>query len=99
MLAAVTDGGWCLLCARVFNVPYLINQRSAGSDLAKEEVELLARAVVASLRQEELNLLLNLLLVQVPAVLIVHAGSGRGVRGPYEHTNTSQIKTWYLHFS
>lgn len=91
-------GGWCSPCA-CFYVVYLINQCSVGSDLAKEEVELLARAVVASLRQEELHLLLNLLLVQVPAVLIVHAGSSRGVRGPYRHMNKSQIKTRYLHVS
>lgn len=53
-----------------------------GSDLAEQQVELLARAVVSSLGQEELHLLLNLLLVQVPAVFIVHAGPSRGVRGP-----------------
>lgn len=52
-----------------------------GSDLAEQQVELLARAVVSALGQEELHLLLNLLLVQVPAVFIVHAGPSRGVRG------------------
>lgn len=57
------------------------------ADLAEEQVELLARAVVSSLGQEELDLLLNLLLVQMPAVLIVDAGSRRGVRGPCSHTH------------
>lgn len=49
--------------------------------LGEEEVELLARAVVAPLGQEEFDLFPNLLLVKMPAVLIVHAGSCRGVRG------------------
>lgn len=53
-----------------------------GSHLAEEQVELLARAVVSSLGQEELHLLLDLLLVQVPAVLVVNAGPCSGVRGP-----------------
>lgn len=57
------------------------------ADLAEEQVELLARAVVSSLGQEELDLLLNLLFVQMPAVLIVDAGSRRGVRGPCSHTH------------
>lgn len=56
------------------------------ADLAEEQVELLARAMVSSLGQEELDLLLNLLFIQMPAVLIVDAGSRRGVRGPYSHT-------------
>lgn len=55
-------------------------------DLAEEQVELLARAVVSSLGQEELDLLLNLLFIQMPAVLIIDAGSRCGVRGPYSHT-------------
>lgn len=55
-------------------------------DLAEEQVELLARAVVSSLGQEELDLLLNLLFVQMPAVLIIDAGARCGVRGPYSHT-------------
>lgn len=55
-------------------------------DLAEEQVELLARAVVSSLGQEELDLLLNLFFIQMPAVLIVDAGSRCGVRGPYLHT-------------
>lgn len=55
-------------------------------DLAEEQVELLARAVVSSLGQEELDLLLNLLFVQMPAVLIIDAGSRCGVRGPCSHT-------------
>lgn len=54
----------------------------SDTDLAEEQVELLARSVVSSLGQEELHLLLNLLLVQVPAVLVVHAGPCSGVRGP-----------------
>lgn len=56
-------------------------------DLAEEQVELLARAVVSSLGQEELDLLLNLLFIQMPAVLIIDAGSRCGVRGPYSHTH------------
>lgn len=55
-------------------------------DLAEEQVELLARAVVSSLGQEELDLLLNLLFIQMPAVLIIDAGSRCGVRGPQRHT-------------
>lgn len=55
-------------------------------DLAEEQVELLARAVVSSLGQEELDLLLNLLFIQMPAVLIIDTGSCCGVRGPYLHT-------------
>lgn len=59
----------------------------AAPHLAEEQVELLARAVVPSLRQEQLDLLLDLLLVEMPAVLVVHAGSCCGVGGPYRHTN------------
>lgn len=60
------------------------------SDLAEEQVELLARAVVSSLGKEELDLLLNLLFIQMPAVLIIDAGSRCGVRGPYSHTLTER---------
>lgn len=65
------------------------------ADLAEEQVELLARAVVSSLGQEELDLLLNLLFVQMPAVLIVDAGSRRGVRGPCSHTHTHTFMERY----
>jgi len=58
-----------------------------SADLAEQQVELLARAVVPSLRQEELDLLLDLLLIQMPAVLIVHAGSCCGIRGSCTHTH------------
>lgn len=74
---------WCVL--------YVYVGVFLGLDLAEEQVELLARAVVSSLGQEELDLLLNLLLIQVPAVLIIHTSSRCGVRGPYTHTHTLQI--------
>ena len=54
----------------------------AVAHLAEEQVELLPRAVVPSLGQEELHLLLDLLLVQVPAVLVIHTGPCCRVRGP-----------------
>ena len=50
--------------------------------LAEEQVELLPRAVVPSLGQEELHLLLDLFLIQMPAVFIVHTGPCCWVRGP-----------------
>ena len=59
-------------------------------DLAEEQVELLARAVVSSLGQEELDLLLNLLLIQMPAVLVIHAGPCCRVRGPYTQTHRNK---------
>lgn len=62
-----------------------------AADLAEEQVELLARAVVSSLGKEKLDLLLNLLLIQVPAVLIVHTSSCRGVRGPYTYTCHTEL--------
>lgn len=61
---------------------------SLAPDLAEEQVELLAGAVVSSLGEEKLDLLLNLLFIQVPAVLIIHTGSCCGIRGPYAHTDT-----------
>lgn len=58
-----------------------VRDTAESSNLGEEEVELLARAVVAPLGQEEFDLFPNLLLVEMPAVLVVHAGSRRGVRG------------------
>lgn len=78
--------GMC--CIRVVMFCMWSNECRWLPDLAEEQVELLARAVVSSLGQEELDLLLNLLLIQMPAVFIVHAGSCCGVWGPYTHTQT-----------
>lgn len=62
--------------------------------LAEQQVELLPWAVVAALREEELDLLLNLLLVQMPAVLVVHAGACCRVRSswsPYRKSVSNLI--------
>ena len=77
-----TRGAWYALYACRYVLYVDEHVPLSPPNLAEEQVELLARAVVSSLRQEELDLLLDLLLVQMPAVLIVHAGSCCGVRGP-----------------
>lgn len=49
-------------------------------NLSKHGVELLPRAVVSSLRQKLLDLLPDLILVQMPAVVVVNAGACSWVR-------------------
>lgn len=74
----------------------------ASAHLWEQEIELFARAMVSPLRQEEFDLLLDLLLVQMPAVLIVHACPRRGVRGPwFRNTQPSDQRTvwWCLCWS
>ena len=68
-----------------------------GSYLGEEEIELLAVAVVTTLREEELHLFLHLLLVQVPAVLILHTGPSRGVRGSCTDSTNTVLLAAYTH--
>lgn len=59
---------------------YLKRRGVAAGYLGKHGVELLPRAVVASLGQELLDLLPHLILVQMPAVVVVDAGARSRVR-------------------
>ena len=55
--------------------------------LGKHRVELLPGAVVSSLWQKLFDLLPDLILIQMPAVVIVNAGAGSRVRCTCEYTH------------
>ena len=61
------------------------------SHLGEHGVELFVGAAVAALGEVGLDLLPNLLLVQVPAVLGVRAGPGRGVRSACHEVRSGQV--------
>lgn len=67
---------------KVYSIPSILFFEAwlAAGYLGEHGVELLARAIVASLGQELLDLLPHLILVQMPAVVVVDAGARRRVR-------------------
>lgn len=59
---------------------FILFEGVAAGYLGEHGVELLPRAIVASLGQELLDLLPHLILVQMPAVVVVDAGARSRVR-------------------
>lgn len=71
------------------------------SHLSKHGIELLSRAIVPSLGEEQLHLLSNLFLIQMPAIFIINTGSCSRVWSTYgkktqllNKTFSKALKEW-----